>query len=216
MAGNSSALAQGLTVEAEDSGEECSAISVSSGHVNGGCLTHATSEGVVELRKHVFGIESHITRCNNELSARIDGDGNTYVFDQDLTGAECSRQACNEETEADPWGNYSIPGAATPAPATSTESDSTGEAGTTEELTLRFCVETLVPSDHDKEDCLIEIPFETTNLGSSHRTEFGHVSELPGTGTAGFRCELVGHWNTESGGFDEECDPEIDVVITHD
>jgi len=46
---------------------------------------------------------------------------------------------------------------------------------------------------------------------NSHKYEFGEATEMPGIGTAGFRCELIGHWLTEAvpqGG-------EVDVEVNH-
>jgi hypothetical protein len=59
---------------------------------------------------------------------------------------------------------------------------------------------------------VIEVPFETNN--TTHVTEFGHVTEIPGTGLAGFRCEIVGHWVTETGGTEDGV-AETEVNVTH-
>jgi hypothetical protein len=215
-----SASAQSLTVTDEATGNPCGSVSNTFGgtdgtNVSGGCLIHATSEATVErngveLRKHVFGIESHITECNNEFHGRVGTNGTGYIYEQHLTGANCARRACNEATEREgtPWGNYDIINApGSPSPAQGLESNSTAE-GNDKEMTIRFCVES--NSGTGKEDCTIEVPFEQTG----HTTEFGHEHEIPGTGIAGFRCELIGHWVTEIDGSEDGV-AEQEVLVTH-
>jgi hypothetical protein len=169
--------------------------------VDGGCLIHADSEGEVLLRKHVFGIESLITSCKNEFWGRVNEDAQGYIFEQQLTTAgvghqQCTRQACEEEVESHPW------------PATGTELGVGNEV-----LTTNFCVESLTHGS--PESCEIDVTFKNK---ADHTSEFGNSTgtELPGHGVSGFRCELVGHWNTEASGAKlHDGEAPTNVIVAH-
>jgi hypothetical protein len=81
----STASAATLEIRNEAGNTHCPAVSISGTDVNGGCLIHATSEGEIEIRKHVFGIESHITTCGSEFWGRVDEDAVGYAFEEQLT-----------------------------------------------------------------------------------------------------------------------------------
>jgi hypothetical protein len=180
----SPATAQTLEI-AEEAGAHCPAVTLSGTDVDGGCLTHITSNGNVELRKHVFGIESHITSCVHELHGRISEDAEGYLLEQVLSGVGCQRQACIASgSEPTPWEIHSFEG--TPQ----------GVTEGSEYMTLTFCVDPL--GGGQDELCEIDIPFQ--GYVSQHRQEYGHAAELSAHGVSGFRCELVGHWNSETGG----------------
>jgi hypothetical protein len=191
-----SASAQTLEITNEAGGAHCSAVSLSGTDVNGGCLTHATSEANIELRKHVFGIESHITSCNNEFAGRVSEDATGYIFEQVLSGASCTRQACKPAGEGTPW-----------AASGSEGSFLEGE----EFLTTNFCVEPV--GGGTDETCEIDVPLDDGTAGN-HVQEYGHASEMSSHGITGFRCELTGHWISETGGT-HDGDPEQEGVISH-
>jgi hypothetical protein len=208
-----------LEVKSETTGNHCPAIQKPSAHVvTGGCLIHATSTGEVELRKHVFGIESHIVSCENEFWGRVNEDAEGYIVHQRLighpAGTTCSRIPCKENAISPP----------SPWPAHGDEDSEGGPFQEGEEkLEVIFCVEANAASAD--ETCEIDIPFNTL-LGAHHRQEFGHEpQEMPGHGVGGFRCELEGHWITESlptaGGPDTEENitpggsPETEVEVNH-
>jgi hypothetical protein len=184
--------AQTLEATSEATDDHCSAVSVSGTDVNNGCLLHATSEGGVELRKHIFGIESHITQCNNEFHARLDEDATGYIFEQILNGAGCTRQACKDVGgEQEPW--------------LTTGTETSGA----ESLTSNMCVET-IPSGTN-ETCEITLPLDYAAGG--HAYEVGQPTEISSHGITGFRCELIGHWNTEVGGtHDGSSETAIEIV----
>jgi hypothetical protein len=160
----------------------CPAVTTSGTDVNGGCLAHATSESGVTIRKHVFGIESQIAVCNSEFHMRVGEGGTGYLLEQQLSGASCTREACNEAA-----------GESTPWPFTANEGS---PVEGTEYLTTTFCVEPI--GGGTDESCEIDLPFQHNTSDLS--IELGHSTELPSHGITGFRCELVGHWATEIGG----------------
>jgi hypothetical protein len=195
-----------LEVTDEHTGLHCPAIAIGN-EITGGCLGHGASEGPVQLRKHVFGVESNITSCNNEGWGRGNEDGEGYGVFGTLTGAGCTRQPCKDANgDILPWpahadeGHTGIDGE-TGVPA--------GEIGTTV-----FCIEPV--GGGADESCEISAPGNETAPGS-HIAESGDGVEIPGHGFGGFRCELVGHWRSESGGHYEnnpanELEDEGEVV----
>lgn len=195
-----SASAQDFTIKDEATGIPCPGGSIGGTDVNGGCLLHGVSEGNVEFRKHTFGIESHITNCNLEYSARLDSAGDGFMTEQVLSGASCSRRACiasgNEPT---PWGFESYEGAA-PGPL---------QEGT-EYMDLHFCIEP--PGGGTDETCAIAVPFQS--YSNPHRLEYGHAGEMGWHQPTGFFCELIGHWTTDVGGT-HDGQPEQEVIVIH-
>jgi hypothetical protein len=187
--GASTALAAALEVKNEKAaGVHCPAVTLSGTDVDGGCLIHAKSENFgrgagVEFRKHVFGIESHITRCDFEFWGRVDEDATGYGFEQQLSGANCTRKACDEESESIQW--VAVAGEIAPQ---------------TETMTMGFCFENSF-NDEGDESCEVDLPFKN-NPATDHRTELGSALavEFSGHGVSGFRCELAGHWNSEASG----------------
>jgi hypothetical protein len=78
-----------------------------------------------------------------------------------------------------------------------------------EYLTVTFCVEKL--DGTNDESCEISIPLRTVT--GTHQQEFGHASEISGHGISGFRCELIGHWTTETGGtHDGQAEQTIELA----
>jgi hypothetical protein len=190
----------------------CPAVTKPTPHTTaGGCLIHAKSTTEVELRKHVFGIESHIARCENEFSGRLNEDGEGYVIHQKLIphpDGLCDRQPCIEpfpETEPTPW------------PAHGDEGHVPGVDGETgvpagEYLIVNFCVEPV--GGGGDETCEVSVPFNTVG-GVGHDYEVGDGVEIPGHGTSGFRCEVIGHWQTEAvnGTLEDEPGGEAETKI---
>lgn len=180
-----------LEVTDEVTTDHCPAVNANPA-VSSGCLLHATSEGSVELRKHVFGIESHITNCNTETWGRVNEDAEGYIFHQLLTGASCQRQPCKVSGVSTPW-----PGHGDEAHNPTLDRGETGVSSIegTEVGEFVFCVEPL--GGGSDESCEIEGPGNGI-LAVSHQGEGGHVTEIPGHGIGGFRCEIIGHGQTES------------------
>jgi hypothetical protein len=191
----STASAQSLELTDEATGAHCPAVTLNGTDVDGGCLTHATSESAIELRKHVFGIESHITSCNNEFAGRVSEDAQGYIFEQVLSGAGCARQACKPTGEGTPWA------------ASGAENTGTGAQGF---LTTDFCVEPV--GGGTDETCEIDVPFNA--YSNQHRQEYGQAGEMSSHGISGFRCELVGHWNSETGGT-HDGQAEQEGIVAH-
>jgi hypothetical protein len=184
-----------LEITNEVTGQHCPAVTKLPHQSTGGCLIHAKSNGPVELRKHVFGIESHITTCENEFWGVVNEDAEGSIIHQVLTGANCQREACREdgEPERTPW-----PAHGDELHKVSPPRGETGlvtpVAGHTEILTTNFCVVPLNMSGN--ESCEIDVPFNQT--ATTHEYEFGDAAvEMASHGVSGFRCELVGHWRTE-------------------
>lgn len=167
-----------LELRSETTGNHCPVVTPTAG----GCLVHATSEGAVELRKHVFGIESHITTCNVEAWGRTNEDAEGYVLHHKLTGAGCTRQPCDGDGNGpDLWHGH----------GDETTLEGTAPIEGDEKVEIVLCVE---PAGGVDESCELEVPVNET--ATNHQYEFGH-SELPGHGVSGFRCEPIGHWQTE-------------------
>lgn len=178
------ASAQTLEVTDETTGSHCPAVSLSGHSVSGGCLFHVKSNGTFDLRKHHFGIESSLGQCNEEFSGRINEDGSGYLFDQLVTG--CQWEACYEGSDISDEIPWSVAGS---------------ESGLgTETMTIVIC-------HQEQGQCEVEFPFIATG---DHQYRLGQVAEIPGHGVAGFRCELVGTWNTETGGAGEQS-----IEVTH-
>jgi len=196
-----------LSIANETAGGACPAVSISGSQPAGGCLIHA--KGEAELRKHVFGVESHITTCTNEYHGRVSSTGSGWIFEQVLTNdaaaadPNCTRQPCKVNGEATPWKADGFEGAANNNPEPFTEW-----------LTTNFCVEPI--GGGTDETCEIDVGFnETVN----HRYEFGHegagtAAEMSSHGVSGFRCEIIGHWAGETGGTEDGAS-EVNVEVNH-
>jgi len=189
-----------LEVTSEATGLHCPSVTAQSHGATGGCLIHIVSTDPVEVRRHIFGVETHAYNCNYELWARLDEQSEGFFVHQKLTPPleECPRQACAEES-GDPvvrqWEPWVAAGreAATPHP------------GYNESLQLALCINEI--GQHDEPTrCDIDIPFR--HVGD-HRYEFGVVgAEMPSsTGSSLFRCEVVGHWMSETYGAGGDPDP---------
>jgi hypothetical protein len=183
--------AQTLEVTEEFSGLHCPSVSLTGSFVFGGCRIHVVSNNTTEFRKHVFGIESHITSCYFEALLRLDEDASGYFANHLLTGPGCARQPCN------------VGGVATPWPASGTES-----GASTESITTNFCIEPV--GGGTDETCEIDLPVKESF--QNHRYTIGALGEMSSHGVSGFRCEVVANnqWSTEnvSGNY-------TDVEINH-
>jgi hypothetical protein len=182
--------AQAVEVTDEATGDHCSSVTLTGTDVDGGCLFHLASEAPIQFRKHVFGVETSVTSCSTEFAGRYSEAGDGYLLEQVLTGSGCQRRACRPgDIEAGPWPVHVHAGPPMVA-----------------EVTL--CVEALVGGSD--EICEIDIPLQP--YSNQHRQEYGSTTEIPGHGTSGFHCELVGHWNSETGGtHDGAAEQEIAV-----
>jgi hypothetical protein len=185
----SASSAQAVEVTSEAPAGHCSAVGLSGTDVDGGCLFHLTSESPIELRKHVFGVETHVTSCANEFAGRYSEAGEGYLLEQVLSGSSCQRRPCKPgDIEAAPWPVH------VHGPPLAVE--------------VVLCVEPLVGGTD--ETCEIDIPLQS--YSNQHRQEYGSTTEIPSHGTTGFRCELIGHWNSEVGGaHDGQVEQEIAI-----
>lgn len=205
-----------LEITNEETGLHCPAVNPDH-TVDSGCLVHASSEAGVILRKHVFGIESTITTCNVEAWGRVNEDAEGYALHIQLSGAGCQRQPCKPAGGGEPneWPAHGDEAHSVDPPRGET---GTVPIGTKDEImTITFCIEPI--GGGTDETCEIDAPVAETAI--SHQYEFGQVAELPGHGVGGFRCELVGHWLTETDHTDQwlENDPtkqaEDAIEATH-
>jgi hypothetical protein len=196
------ASAQTLELTDENTELDCPSVSKTGTDVNGGCLIHVKSEGDIELRKHVFGVESHLYKCTHEHALRIDKDGNGWLHEQVIVEpGGCPHIPCNAGgAENDPWAVHHFEG----TPQGTTEGS--------EYLTINACFE--AQQSESNETCEIDIPIQT--YPNPHRSELGHSSgsDLPSHAITGFRCELAGHWTTETGGA-HDGNNEQEVAVTH-
>jgi hypothetical protein len=173
--------------------DHCPAVSKLVHTATGGCLIHVKSNGEIELRKHVFGIESHISAgCEWEFWARLNEDAEGAIIHQKLVPhpSSCIRQPCKEAGEPSP----------TPWPIHLDEGHVPGVDGETgipagEWITFNFCVEPV--GGGADESCEMSVPFNEI-AGSPHQYELGNAVEISSHGISGFRCELVGHWLSEA------------------
>lgn len=200
----STTAAQTLEVIDEATGNHCPSVTATGTDVDGGCLIHINSEGNVELRKHVFGVESHLYSCPHEHAVRIDEDGNGRFLEQQIFsgggGGGCPHVACETEPnpEKRPW------------PIASFEGTPQGVVEGAEYITLFPCFEN--PGGGAESPCEMDVPFQTAE--NQHRVELGHATEMSAHGVSGFKCELVAHWNTETGGSHDGTS-EKEVTVTH-
>jgi hypothetical protein len=175
------AQVESVDVYDEDTGGQCSAVPNSA---TGGCLVHASGEA--SLVGHVFGIEATASDCVIELEARVDGDGEGYVYSASYSGDashNCTRTPCGL-----PWGLHIV---------------ETG--GDTERLETEFCAR---PSSGGDNRCLASIPM--TDVGD-HAYRFT-LADVAGANHLGADCELnSGAINVE--GFPHD---DIEIVHVGD
>lgn len=173
--------------------------------VDGGCLIHVTGQGPSEIRRHIFGVESHIAECSFEFHARVQNsevvppgsEAGGRALETQITGSSCNRQICKFEATGEAVQLWMAFGEE--------------EAFEGNELVeVAFCLE---PKGGGADElCQLEIPFNQT--ATNHRYELGHATELPGVGDNNFRCEFIAHWMTETGGT-HDGQAEQAVEITH-
>lgn len=205
--GAPAAAVQTIDLREEESGLDCIGGTYEAHEITEGCLIHANGEGAMELRKHVFGIEAHITACTLEFHGRFDNEMSGLLLEQVMEGAGCTREACKMANgEAYMWGKY-VPGVDEVNKAYADEGES--PEGTTFYRVV-LCFQQL--NGTGKESCEVEIPFDY--LPTQHRIEFGHAGEISSVGASGFDCEIVGHWITEYGDIHDGRD-EQEVIVLH-
>jgi hypothetical protein len=170
----------------EKNGVHCPAVNPNHAMASG-CLVHLTSDGELEVRKHVFGIESHIAKCEVEMWHRVNENSEGFFFHQkfiDHPAGDCNRQPCD--------------GGAAPPNEWPMHGDEKSEAPPPLEGDGK--VETVLCIEPDgggtDETCEIELPLAET--ATKHRYKIGAMVEMSGHGVSGFRCEVVGRFTTEA------------------
>lgn len=180
LAPSASAQAPTLEVTDEANGMHCPAVTVNGHTVGGGCKVHLFSTEPTEVRKHVMGMEFHVTRCDMELTLLTNEDADGFIAGQMLSGMNCTHQACAEAGGAKkPWQVHGY--------------EDTG----VERLRVGLCIR---QAGGAEETCLIDIPFTEP---VPHRQELGKkvtgvVQEIPGGAGGSINCELVAHWHAEA------------------
>jgi len=192
LAAPSAAFAQ-LEVTDEATGQHCGSVSVSAHAVSGGCKSHFTGE--VEYWMHVFGVETLVTRCQKEITLYWNEErlitGYSVVLFNEPFGDPCTRRSCREAGGGEqPW-----PG-------------DSSEAGGGESIRLTSCIEPL--GGGTDQVCTVDLPLVDT---SDHSFQIGDGTEVPGVGTAGFRCEEVAELHVEATPNAEA--GETDFEVTH-
>jgi len=186
------ANAQNVTVTDEATGNPCPAVSPNDSSefpldsaVTGGCTAHVLStEGMVVMTAHIFGIESTDSQCGTEYAMRIGGNGEGYFTDVELSGQNCNRRPCGTA-------------AGTPE---SWEIHIEETTSTTARLERHFCIENI--GGGGRQTCHYFVPLREEAPGQ-HQYELGTVNasetrtEVGCEGFTGFRAELSGHWKTE-------------------
>lgn len=104
--------ANAVEVSAEG-GAHCPEVEVDNDHdVTGGCLVEAetdTNPATLANHFHLTG-EGVFSICDNVFSARIHESGDGVIFAQDLSGANCGIEPCDEaEGASEPHANYVWP-----------------------------------------------------------------------------------------------------------
>lgn len=136
-------------------------------------MTHFVGSSI-EIRRHVFGIESSLTECSEEFTLHLNENGGGYIADPQVTG--CAYEACytgSDMGDIEPWAFWAFE-----------------SGGSNEAMTIAMCHEELG-------FCEIDIPLSSTAM--SHMPKLGRTTEMPGHGVAGgAKCELVGEWLMEA------------------
>jgi hypothetical protein len=157
--------ANAIEVTDEPTGNHCSEVSVSADGehtVSGGCEIHVATEPDTS-----FDFSGHwedsgevvFTQCGNEFNARLHESGNGLIYDQELTGASCGLEACDEANHANiPW------------PA------NLMEFGAFEALQYTFCIRGVQQEGTQGNPCTLYIPLVTD---SDHEYEFGTLAPGP-------------------------------------
>jgi hypothetical protein len=182
----SAASAQGPVEVVVEGGQHCPPVL---GPDSGGCIVHFGNEAggdEVSLVGHVFGIEATASDCLVELEARIDEDGEGYVYAANYHGDAahgCTRTPCGL-----PWRIHG-------------EEDE--PLGSGERIHAEFCAHPTSGSDNR---CLVEAPIVDSG---GHNYEIP-LADQPGTTHLGAECELT------SGELHlEVATPHQDIEIIH-
>jgi hypothetical protein len=124
------ASAQTIEVFDEDTGLHCPGIFVNGHQISGGCSVGVSSDSPVELRRHLFGSESHIADCDWRFVMTLNEDGAFYFTDVQITNCigDADVTACDE---GDAHGNGD-----TPMPGSGSESATVGIVNATSTMCL--------------------------------------------------------------------------------
>lgn len=164
-----------LELTNEGNATHCSTVTAQAHGAQGGCLVHMTSSGTMEVRRHIFGIESHTTACDSEFNVRIDEDGEGLAVNQVLSGQGCNYQPCDEDGGAqDPWQISAL------------------ELGGGEAMEIQFCFEL---ATGEQGLITFQLPLVET---AEHSYAVGSNEELIGTSGPPYRFEMIGQWTTEA------------------
>jgi hypothetical protein len=166
----------------------------------GGCKVHLRGE--IRLTGHIFGIEANASEGYVELEARIDGDGEGYVYMATFTASgPPPYNTVNHADAREPCGlPWRIHG----------EEDDPRSSGET--IHAEFCADPDNPAnpDGDENRCLAEPTIVETAPTGSHDYEIPLV-DYGGVNHTGPDCELTGELHVEQNPLSTEYD-EIQIV----
>jgi hypothetical protein len=93
----SAASASANSIWVSENGVPCSNVVVNDHDVTGGCVTHVTSEGGIELGAQIpfFGY-THMSYCDNEYTLRLDSAGEGTITGFSFSGCTSSPTECPE------------------------------------------------------------------------------------------------------------------------
>jgi hypothetical protein len=189
----SAQAANAVEVSNEPSNIHCGEVDATNAHiVSGGCQIEAETEDntTADLATHIPTMgENVFSQCENVFNARVHESGNGYIFNQELTGANCGISACDEAAPSHariPW----------PAQIM--------EFGGAEALQVTFCTRAGAHPGAPEDEgtgfttCTIYIPLL---IDGDHQYEFRTLLDTdPTTGRPQSRCSqnaivsLTGHW----------------------
>jgi hypothetical protein len=171
-----SSAANAVTVTVEPGGANCPEVQVNNVHtITGGCLVAATTNSATLRHHYPPAAEAVITTCTNSFSARIHRSGDGWLFNQDLEGANCFIEPCDEAEPSHV--NYEWPATLMEFGPFNATTNPNNEA-----LQVTFCIQPLNTAPASEGTlfgtCTIFIKFTSP---TSHLTTFTTLPFGPGT-----------------------------------
>lgn len=96
----------GVEIRTEPGQEQCPPVVMDAHEPSGGCEISAQTLSSAVLYSHAAepDEETPVSFCSNQFDANVGVDGDGYIHDQQLSGANCGVVPCDEATgEALPW-----------------------------------------------------------------------------------------------------------------